>query len=108
MGRRLDLHHTLRDLYEKTTGKYSEDKVYYQPPSNLRLSFPCIIYKLTEMPPHHADNRLYRIEHMYELTVIDSEPNSLLREEIANLQNCRFVRSFESDNLHHYVFHIYD
>lgn len=108
MGRRLDLHHVLRNLYERATGRSSEGKVYYQPPANVRLTYPCILYKLSGMPPTFANNFPYQVEHEYELTVVDSDPNSAIREEIAKLQHCRFVRAYESDNLHHYVFHIYD
>lgn len=108
MGRRLDLHHKLKEVYERTTGKSSDGKVYFQPPASVKLSYPCILYKLSEMPPTFANNFPYQIEHSYELTVIDSDPNSNLREQIAKMPYCRLARVFESNNLHHYVFHIYD
>ena len=109
MGRRLDLHHKLRSIFEQTTGiRDSDARVKYQPPASFKLSYPCILYKLIDMPPSAANNRPYRIEHCYELKVIDREPNSSLREEIAKLPLCRLIRTYESDNLHHYVFHIYD
>ena len=109
MGRRLDLHHTLRSIFEKATGiRDSDSRVKFQPPSSYKMSYPCIRYKLVDMPPDHANNFPYRIEHMYELTVIDSDPLSPLREAIAKLPLCKLTRTFESDNLHHYVFHIYD
>lgn len=109
MGRRLDLHHKLRQVYEASTGIRDSDKrVLFQPPASYRMSYPCIRYKLTDMPPDFSDNLPYRIEHMYELTVIDSDPTSVLRENIAKLPFCRMIRAYESDNLHHYVFNIYD
>ena len=108
MGRRLDLHHKLRATYENVTGKSSEGKVYFQPPASVKLSYPCILYKLTDMPVNFANNFPYKIEHAYELTVIDTDPNSPLREKISKFQCCRLSRVFESDNLHHYVFQIYD
>ena len=108
MGRRLDLHHKLKDIYRQTTGKDPEGKVYFQPPASVKLTYPCILYKLTDMPPTFANNLPYKIEHAYELKVIDADPNSPLREEIAKQLYCRLTRVYESDNLHHYVFHIYD
>lgn len=108
MGRRLDLHQLLKKIYEETTHKNSDKNVWYQPPATVRLTYPSIIYKLNDLPPTFANNLPYEIEHMYELTVIDTDPNSALREKIAKLPQCRLVRIFESDNLHHYVFHIYD
>ena len=108
MGRRLDLHHALKQAYEESTNKTSDKKIWYQSPGNTKLIYPCIIYKLNDMPPIFANNNPYKIEHEYELTVIDSDPNSPLRERIAQFPKCRMTNSFESDNLHHYVFQIYD
>lgn len=108
MDRRLELHHKLQEVYTLATKKSHKDKIYYQPPSNVRLTYPCIIYKLSEMPSDPANNYPYKIDHQYELTVIDPDPNSPLREAVARMQKCRAGRVFESDNLHHYVFYIFD
>lgn len=109
MDRRLTLHRKLRSVFEEVTKiRDSDPRVKFQPPASYKLPYPCIVYKLNDMPPTFANNYPYRIEHRYELTVIDTDPLSPLREAIAKLQKCIFVRSYESDNLHHYVFHIYD
>ncbi len=108
MGQRVDLHHLLRDTYEETMFESSEGRVYFQPPASKKLEYPCIIYKLTDIPSIHANNLPYKVDHCYELTVIDRDPTSPLREAVVRLPKCRFTRSFTSDNLHHYVFHIYD
>ena len=108
MDRRLNLQQKLKRMYTKVTGKSSDGKVYFQPPSNVRLSYPCILYKLIEMPIDHANNFPYKIEHCYELEIIDSDPLSRLREEMAKQFTCRPVRFFTSDNLNHYVFHVFD
>lgn len=98
MGRkRVDLHRTLKDICPHC---------WYQPKSNVEIVYPCIIYELTDMPVQHADNRPYYIGHTYQLTVIDRDPESQIREAVVKLPRCRFVRSFDSDNLHHYVFRI--
>lgn len=108
MGRRVDLHHRLQEAYEEVTELSSQGRIYFQPPKSVRLSYPCILYKLADIPVDHADDRPYKIEHRYELTVIDPDPTSPLREKIATFPLCSFTRSYESDNLHHYVFSIYD
>lgn len=108
MGRRLDLHHLLRRTFEEATLQDSEKRVWYQPPATVKLTYPCLIYKLSDMPPTYANNNPYQLEHEYELEVIDRDPNSVLRERIALLSKCRLKRVFEADNLHHYVFNIYD
>lgn len=108
MGRRVDLHHLLETTYEKATGKSSNGHVFYQPTSDTRLLYPCLLYKLNDIPVDRANNRPYKVEHSYELKVIDRDPTSPLREAVVLLPFCRMTRSYESDNLHHYVFTIYD
>ena len=108
MDRRLELHHLLKETYEAVTGTSSEWRVFYQSPGSVLLKYPCMIYKLEDIPVNHANNLPYRIEHSYELKVIDKDPISPLREAIVRLPKCKFVRSYVSDNLYHYVFRIYD
>lgn len=98
MGRkRIDLHRTLKDICPNCK---------YQPGGNETLTYPCIIYSLENMPAKHADNIPYYIGHTYQLTVIDRDPESSIREAVARLPRCEFVRAFDNDNLHHYVFRI--
>ena len=108
MGRRVDLHHVLRDTYEAVTGTPSKGHVFFQPGSDTMLSYPCILYKLSDIPVDRANNRPYKVEHAYDLTVIDRDPVSPLREAIVMLPYCHMNRAYESDGLHHYVFTVYD
>ena len=108
MGRRLDLHHALKDAFREATGLDPEGRVFFQPPASQKLHYPCILYKLDQIPAEHANNLPYKIDHQYELTVIDPDPLSPLRERIVRMPQCRFIRPYTSDNLHHYVFQIYD
>lgn len=119
MGRRIDLHWIIclklaelgRWPWNRNESAASPEDVsahvYYQPPASLKLSYPCVLYKLEDMPAIHADNLPYHWDHVYQLTVIDRDPESKVREKIAELPTCRFVRSFVSDNLNHYIFRIY-
>ena len=108
MGRRVDMHHCLKELYETVTGTSSKDRVHFQPTSDTTLTYPCILYKLSDIPVERANNRPYKVEHAYELTVIDRDPVSPLREAVVLLPYCSMNRIYESDGLHHYVFTIYD
>lgn len=101
MGRRQDLHQCLKNCFR------SNPNVYYQPPESVKLTYPCIVYKLDEMPAMHADNLPYHWDHHYQLTVIDRDPDSELREQVASLRSCKMIRSFVNENLHHFVFSIY-
>ena len=108
MSRRLDLHHLLEQTFETATGISSDKRVFYQPGSDTRLAYPCLLYKLTDIPFDPANNCPYKVDHVYELTVIDRDPVSQLREAVVMLPNCSLTRIYESDGLHHYVFRIYD
>ena len=101
MDRRPDLHQFLKTLFN------NEPHVYHQRPSNGRLEYPCIIYKLDGYPEEYADNIYYFEHRRYQMTVIDPDPDSKLREKVAQLKWCKFERSYVSDNLNHFVFSIY-
>lgn len=101
MDRRPQLHQFLKTLFK------TNPHVYHQRPSNGKLEYPCIIYKLDGYPEEHADNIPYFEHRNYQLTVIDPDPDSKLREKVAQLKWCRFVNSYVSDNLNHFVFSIY-
>lgn len=93
----------LEGLFDKGQAPF----VAYNPPSSTKLKYPCILYKLIDMPSTHADNSPYRVSHMYEVTVIDPDPNSELRERVSRLPTANLVRPFVSDNLNHYIFRLY-
>lgn len=98
MDRRPLLQQMLKSLF--TTTPY----VYHNPPPNVVMKYPCIVYKMTGMPNNGADNRRYFEHREYQVTVIDPDPDSQLREKVALLKWCRFQRSFVSENLHHFIF----
>lgn len=100
MDRRPQLQQMLETLFKRNP------HVYHQAPKSQKMEYPCIVYKMTGIPDEHADNIRYFEHRAYQLTVIDEDPDSKLREKVAQLKWCRFVRSFESDNLHHFVFEL--
>lgn len=100
MDVRPKLQQKLETLFKRTP------HVYHQPPASVKLEYPCIVYKMTGIPGRHADNLRYFENREYQLTVIDTDPDSKLREKVMNLKWCRFIRSYVSDNLYHFVFEL--
>lgn len=98
MGLRLDL----QALLETIT-----DNVYFQPPTNSKLVYPCIIYKRDDESAKYAGNNLYNLLKRYQVTVIDRNPDSALPDSVRNLPLCSFDRHFTADNLNHDVFNLY-
>jgi hypothetical protein len=96
MQNRKNLDKELRDIL-------GSNNVYYQPDLNVRLKYPCIIYRLTEPGLTPADDSIYMYRNRYELTVIFKDPDSDLPERVVkNFRYCRFSGPrFISENLYH-------
>lgn len=93
----------LSDLLHELIGN---DNVYFQPPPSLKMKFPCIVYERVRINTSFADNAPYKLDKVYQITYIDSDPDSEIPMKLANLPQCVFERQFISDNLYHNVFRL--
>lgn len=100
MNTRLGLDATLRDIL-------GSSNVYFQPPENLKMRYPCIRYSLYDIQNGHADNLPYLSNNAYQLILIDPDPDNPYVNKIKDLPLCSFDRYYAADNLNHYVFTIY-
>jgi hypothetical protein len=98
MAPRLQLHNILETLSEN---------VYFQPPNNVTLIYPCIVYSRSGSQLEHADDMLYRHTKRYQVTVIDRNPDSDIPDQVVALPLCSFDRWFASDNLNHWVLNLF-
>lgn len=92
----------LQTLLESIT-----ENVYFQPPQNFTMQYPCIRYERDGTSADHADNELYRHAKRYQVTVIDRNPDTEIADEVESLRYSTFERFFPADDLNHYVFSIY-
>lgn len=92
----------LQSLLEEITAH-----VYFQPPENVKLEYPCIIYHRDFAETEHADNGTYRHTLRYMVTVIDLNPDSDLPGKVALIPMCSYNRFFTADNLNHDVYTLY-
>lgn len=81
--------------------------VYFQPPESVKLSYPCIIYRLSKIRSTKANNKKYKIDKGYDLTIVDKNPDSVLPDKLYESEYCSFDRHYKADNLNHWVFSIY-
>ena len=81
--------------------------VYFQPPASIHMSYPAIVYELSNIRNIPADNVHYNQHKAYQLTVIDEDPDSEISEAVSKLEMCSFNRSFASDELNHFVYTLY-
>lgn len=100
MGQRLQLQSLLEDLLGGTN-------VYFQPPNNLQMQYPSIIYSRNYAYTEFADDNPYRYCKRYQVTVIDTDPDSGIPDKVAALPMCVFDRHYTADNLNHDVFNLY-
>lgn len=95
MDRRLNLQEEL----EATPGI---KKVYFQPPENLKMVYPCIRFYRVRPIIDRADDRAYHYTQCYELIVIDSDPDSQIARYIAeHFKMAEVNTTYVSDNLYH-------
>lgn len=81
--------------------------VYFQKPPTTGMKYPCIIYKRDDVDTKHADNQPYNRRKRYQVTVIDSNPDSDIPDMIADLPLCEFDRFYTADNLNHDVYQLF-
>ncbi len=94
----------LQKILEDLSGSRN---VYFQPPESLKIKYPAIVYSRTSIQNVFADNSAYKGHTVYQITVIDEDPDSELTEAVSKLPLCSCNRHFASDNLNHDVFTIY-
>ena len=104
MDKRLELDALLRKVTRDVSGV---ENVYFQPPENLLLKYPAIVYSRSDIRNRPADDMVYSQFTFYDLTVIDKNPDSLLVYAVASLPRCKFGRHYKSDNLNHDTFTIF-
>lgn len=84
----------------------NSDSVYFQPPESIEMEYPAIVYSLNGIQNTFADNTVYTQSRVYQITIIDEDPDSEIVDKVSRLPNCKFVRPYDADNLHHWVFNI--
>ncbi len=100
MDRRLEL----QTLLEEVLGA---GNVYFQPPATVKMQFPAIVYQRDGENARYANNSKYRRMVMYQVTVIDRNPDSTIVEKVSALPMCYHSAFFVADGLNHDVFRMY-
>lgn len=99
-SRRIELDGILKNVL-------GSSNVYYQPPPNTVLNYPCIVYERDNASTRHAGNAPYTFTQRYQVTLIDKDPDSDTIDKLAALPLSEFNRHFATSGLNHDVFVIY-
>lgn len=81
--------------------------VYFQPPPNVLMKYPAIVYHQDDEDVLYAGNLPYRRIPRWLVTVIDRKPDSDIPAKVADLPLCSFNRAYPADNLNHTVYQLY-
>ena len=98
MGQRQQLHQLLETF---------TPNVYFQPPTNVQLKYPCIIYKRDFAETKFADDIPYNHRLRYMVTVIDRNPDSDIPGKVALIPMSLFNRFYTADDLNHDVYNVF-
>lgn len=94
MASRLELQSKLEELL-------GSRNVYYQPPENLKISYPAIIYSKEDIDIKYANNKNYNNTNRYNIIVIDKLPDNNVINKILQLPLSSYDRHYNDDNLNH-------
>ena len=81
--------------------------VYFQPPPNIQMVYPAIVYNRDYLFTGFADNIPYSSMFRWQITVIDSDPDSPLHSKLVAMPMMRYVRHYTSENLNHDIYDVY-
>lgn len=81
--------------------------IYFQPPENLKLKYPCFVYEVSRFDRDFADNIAYRGSIGFSVTYITQKPDDERITALIKLPKTYFDRKYVVDNLYHYVYTIF-
>lgn len=97
------------DLHQKLCKILGTKFVYYNPPESVILQYPCVVYSKSKPFVIKANNKNYKMNNKYSLTVISNDPDCEIPNAIINnFEYCSIDDNFVSDNLYHYKLTLYD
>lgn len=82
--------------------------VYFQPPPNLKMKYPCIVYKQTGEQKLWANNKCHSNFKQWIVSYISKDVLDKATDEIALWPMCEFNRTYSVNGLSHTVYYIYN
>lgn len=95
------------DLQYKLVELLGSNHVYYQPPEDLKIEYPAIIYSKSRIDTKKANDTTYKKDVRYDITVIDRKPDNPVINKLLDLPYCSYDRNYKSDNLNHDTMTLY-
>lgn len=101
-NKRLLFHQQLVDIL-------GSSNVYFQPPENIKMEYPCLVYSRRTGDSRYANNRTYKFSQTYDVTYISKDPDDgFVDKFLFSMPASRYDRHYTSNNLHHDNFFVYN
>ena len=100
MKTRIDLHSELKNIL-------NSNNVYYQPPENFKMEYPCIRYMRDRHRVYSANDKKYINKKRYQIILIDRNPDTPYHDKIMEMEYSNLDRHYVHGNLYHDVYSIY-
>lgn len=97
---RLDFH----NLLESVLGSKN---LYFQPPLNMKMQYPCIRYTYSKDETAQADNNNYIRHREYQVVYISRSLDLDMVDKLLELPMSSVARTWTADGLHHIALDIY-
>lgn len=98
---------TYRDLLHLLRQAVQHDRVYFQPPENLKIGYPAVVFHLSKIEIDHASNVPYKGAKEYSVTLITKDPEPDVIDEILKIPYSSLDTTYISDGMNHFVFTVY-
>lgn len=95
------------ELHEKLCEILGTRNVYFQPPENMKLEIPCIVYSLSALKTTKANNKTYLADNKYTINYISRDCDNNIVSSFLNFYCSSFNRRYVKDNLYYDVYEIY-
>lgn len=99
-----------RELQTKLETLLGTKNIYFQPPENIKLKYPCFIYERSPVYTLKADDTTYLVRGHYSVTYIDTRVEKcmeMMSKILTSFEHISVERSFVSDGLYHDVYNLY-
>ena len=76
---------TYRDLLHLLQQAVQHNRVYFQPPENLKIGYPAVVFHLSKIEIDRASNVPYKGAKEYSVTLITKDPEPDVIDEILKI-----------------------
>lgn len=89
-------------------GLVGDIPVYYMPPENIKMTYPCFVIELDKPDNLYANGRVYNTFTKFVLKYITRKVDDEIIDRLFdNMKYVSFDRAYTADNLRHYVFNVH-